>query len=236
MANIYKPFGEEYRDITNGVVLGLLSVGWVFFVGTTIERIRIFDPLTLVRVLTLVGATLGVYVAVWKLLADQRWRRSEVYLEQSKELFEKAYSALEVDDATGYPRNSRQLWLSSSRLLLAALAIGNKIIEPSQKETLNEYIEYWRIQFRELLDLDGTSAPDEHYFYEQGAIHVWSPIGRAPIAERSIAVLYRFMQWPENVTDRLEFETDFSKDEIEHMEKFGSRGIAAYCQRRRARR
>jgi len=232
LLNIFTPFGKEYQDVINGVALGLLCVTWVFIIGTTIERIRVYDPVILVRILTLIVVTIGVYVAVWKLVADQRWRRSEVYLEQAKELLEKAFNALEVDSSTGYPINSRQRWLSSSRLLLSALALGERISEPSQKETLNEYLEYWRIQFRELLDFEGERSPDEHYFYEPGSLHSWSPRVRAPIAECSIAVLYRFMQWPDGVEDRLESENNFSLNEIERMERFGAQGIAAYCRQR----
>ena len=227
---------DQFHDIRSGVALGLLSIFWFGVTITTIERIRVYDPSTTIKVLTLIGATIGVYVAIWKLVADLRWRRSEVYLEQAKEFYEKSYNILEVEPETGYPKNSRQLWLSSSRMLLSAQALGEKISDPSHLETFKEYTEYWRIQFRELLDFDGEKSPNEHYFYEENALHAWSSQVRAPIAERSVAVLYRFTEWPDDQIDRLSLETDFTEKEIEKLEKFGVTGIVNFCRRRRRQR
>ncbi|WP_041523140.1 hypothetical protein [Gilvimarinus agarilyticus] len=227
---------DACSDIKSGVALGLISVAWFGLVAVTIERIESYDPELVVKVLTLVGATLGVYVAVWKLVSDLQWKRSEVYLEQAKEFFEKSYAILEVDESTGYPKNSRQLWLSSSRLLLAALGLGKKITDSSHRETFVEYTEYWRIKFRELLDFDGDSTPDESYYYEDGALNTWSRGLRAPLAERSIAVLYRFTDWPDGREDWLSFESDFTDAEIKRIDKFGNSGLAGYCRKRRGGR
>lgn len=118
-------------------------------------------------------------------------------------------------------------------MLLSAQALGEKISDPSHLETFKEYTEYWRIQFRELLDFDGDRSPSESYFYEENALHAWSKRVRAPIAERSIAILYRFTEWPEGQIDRLSLETDFTDKEIERLEKFGGKGIVAFCRKRR---
>lgn len=72
---------DQFHDIRSGVLLGLLSIFWFGITIATIERIRVYDPSTVIKVLTLIGASIGVYVAIWKLAADLRWRRSEVYLE-----------------------------------------------------------------------------------------------------------------------------------------------------------
>jgi hypothetical protein len=123
-------------------------------------------------------------------------------LEQAKEFYEKLYNILEVDPRAGYPINLRQTWLSCSKMLLSTQALGNKISDSRHRETFNEYTEYWRVRFRELLNFDGEKSPSENYSYEKNALHAWPERVRAPIAERSIAVFYRFTEWPENQVDR----------------------------------
>lgn len=229
VGRLFAPFGEEYKDITGGVVLGLLSVAWVFLVGTTIERIQAYDAMTVVRFLTLIGASVGVFIAIWKIFHDQRWRRSETYLEQSTGLIEKSFTTLAVDESTGYPVNNRYLWLSSTRLLLAGIALGAKITDECHKGTFAEIIEYWRIQFRERIEPNGNGPDDKHYYYEDGALLAYSTRARAPLAEQSIAVLYRFIEWPEGRGDRLTRENRFSETEI-HSLRFHARGLYEYCQ------
>ena len=81
--------------------------------------------------------------------------RSKTYLEQATELIEKAYDVLAIDPDTGYSINDRYRWLSSSRLLLAALQLGAKVTEQSHKDTYAELVEYWRVKFREHVEPNG---------------------------------------------------------------------------------
>ncbi|GAA6206694.1 hypothetical protein [Thalassotalea sp. SU-HH00458] len=233
LSYIYNPFDERHKDIVDGIALALLAMAWLFLVMTTVERIRVFDPVTITRVLSLIGVTAGVYVAVWKLVSDQKWRQSEVYLEQAKELFEKSFDTLKIDKETNYPMNDRYQWLSSARLLLSAQDLGNKIEDKSHKETFNEYVEFWRMKFNDLLDFHGERSPDENYFYEKGKLLVYSRGDREPISEKSIAVIYRFMEWPQNREDRLTTESNFSDIEVEKIFKFGPKGLHDYCSARR---
>lgn len=194
---------QEYRNIVYGVLFGALLIAWIFVVGVTIERLELYDTDTVIPVLTLVVVFFGVFIAGWKLRKDQIWRRSEIYLEQSKEFLEKSYSALIIDKETHYPRNDRQLWLTSARFLLAAEALGDKIIEQSHRETLDEYFAYWRYRFWELLQFEEKGkTPPESYFYKGDKPLSWVPGERAPISEKSVAVIHRFMKWPKDLPDR----------------------------------
>ncbi|NMP32611.1 hypothetical protein HII17_13675 [Thalassotalea sp. M1531] len=233
LEKIFNPISDKYKDIANGVLLALMSLAWWFLVLITVERIEQYSPELLVRVFSLIGVSIGVYVAIWKLVNDQQWRRSEAYLEQAKELFEKAFNALKLDPETNYPVNDRYAWLSSSRLLLAALDLGKKIEDRSHKETFEEYMEFWRVQFADLLKLDQRDILENDYFYQEGALIAYTPEDRAPIPERAIAVLYRFLQWPEGREDRLSYEDNFSDEELKRIEVFGASSIYHYCRERR---
>ena len=41
----------------------------------------------------------------------------------------------------------------------------------------------------------------------------------------SLAVLYRFIRWPEGVEDTIQDEESFSDEEIQKMVSFGPRGL-----------
>jgi hypothetical protein len=227
-----EPFEEGYRDTINGIWLTLLAVAWVFLVGTTIARIDEYDPISVIRALTLIGGSAGIYFAIFKFVHDNQWKRSETYLEQATDLIEKAYDVLSVDPDTRFPINDRYRWLSSSRLLLAALELGAKLTEQSHKDTYAALVEYWRVKFRERIQPNGRGPEDEHYYYEKGTLRGYSRNQRAPISEPSVAVIYRFMDWPEGRQDRLENAKKFTDDELSRV-RFTASGLYQYCLARR---
>ena len=62
------------------------------------------------------------------------------------------------------------------------------------------------------------SEKPEHMIGYTGPIH-------APLSEKSLSFLYRFVQWPENVADPIGREPNFTDQEIEKMRSFGPRGL-----------
>lgn len=224
---ICEPFDEGYRDTFNGVWLGLLAVAWIFLVGTAIERLQTYDLTAAIHGLTLVGGSVGIFFAIFKFVHDIRWKRSETYMEQATDLLEKAYDTLGTN-AEGFPINDRQRWLSSSRLLLAAGELGARITEPSHKDTYEELVDYWRVQFGERVEPNGRGPEDEHYYYEHDALSGHTRRQRAPIDEMSIAVIYRFMGWPKGQRNRLENIRKFTDDELSRIH-FTSIGLYQYC-------
>jgi len=220
---------DRHKDITQGVLLGLFSVTWIVVSCVSISKIEKYDPLTIIRVLTLVAVIGGVFVAVWKLYSDQKYRQSESYLNQAKEFFEKSYSTLYPDGTIGYPENSRLRWLSCARLLQSALDLEVNISDASHKHIFNEYKFFWHIKYHELLKFDEPEIIEKHYFYEEGKIFSWSPGDREPVAESSIATLYRFTQWPEEREDR---RADFTPEERHRIETFCDNGLRGYVRER----
>jgi len=227
-------FRPELRDIYEGIAAGLLGVFWIFVVGSTLLRIEQYSPVFILQVCTVLVGFLGICVAISKLVSDQRWRESEVYLEQSMDLFDKSFKALVVDESTGYPLSSRTNWLTSARLLLAAQELGKKISQSSHINTYNEYLEFWRFEFRNLLCFSVDGGPEPEYFYEEGFLHAWNDRVRAPIAERTIAIFYRFMEWPNDKEDYLDSHPDFTSEELDNMLKRGAHNIVRYVELSRA--
>lgn len=225
----FDPFDEKFRDIVNGIALGFFAIAWTLIISITINRISTYDAETIIKTLTLISVSVGVYIAIWKLVLDQKWRQSEVYLEQAKELFEKSFQLLRKNPQTNYPENDRYLWLSSARLLLAALSLGKQITDPSHKDTFREYVDYWRVQFNDLLNPRGSKKPDKYYYYEEGALCGWTRDQRAPLSEKSLTVIYRFMEWPDGVHDRIADEPNFSDQELSRLELLGITGLYEYC-------
>ncbi len=57
--------------------------------------------------------------------------------------------------------------------------------------------------------------------------YAYSSKTRAPIAEKSLAVIYRFIQWPKR-EDRLQGVEKFTDDEIHQFETFENHGLGQY--------
>lgn len=48
---------------------------------------------------------------------------------------------------------------------------------------------------------------------------------QVPLSERSLAVLYRFIEWPDDMEDPLKNDKSFTKEEINKMALLGSKGL-----------
>jgi hypothetical protein len=166
----------------------------------------------------------GVLTALIAFLFNMRRGRSEDVLEVASDLLAKAYEALLTQGAT--VTNNRHAWLSSARLVAAAEKLSKQIAEPSHQAIYEEKREYWRGR---LYDLIFPSPPDglPSSFYAEKPEHMiaWSGRVRDPLAEKSLALLYRFIQWPAERQDPIGNEPDFSDEEIQKMRTFGPRGL-----------
>jgi hypothetical protein len=118
----------------------------------------------------------GVLTAVLAFLFNLRRGRSEDVLEAVSGLFEKAHEALLTKEGT--LTNHRHAWLSAARLIATAETLSKQIAELSHQTIYKEEKEYWR-----------------------GRLYDWSGRVRDPLAEKSLALLYRFIQWPQERPD-----------------------------------
>ena len=167
----------------------------------------------------------GVLVALVTLLFNRQRTQSEDYLEHAQDLLEKAYSRLAVLDEKGRPQNKRLNWLTSARLIRTAQAVANKIEEPSHREIWNEQLNYWRGRFYDLIFPNQEGFPSDYYAEKAEHMFVHSGTDRSPLSVKSLAVLYRFIRWPEGQEDPIRGEPAFTEEEKQRMLTFGPRGL-----------
>ena len=169
---------------------------------------------------------MGVLIALVAFLVNLRRARSDDVLKAATDLLEKAYETLAPKDGSSEPINHRLSWLSAARLVATAERLGKDITENSHRLIYQEKREYWRTRLYELI----FPSPPEglpSLFYAEMPEHMtaYSVRVREPLSEKSLAYLYRFIRWPENVRDPLGEEPTFTDDEIERMQSFGPRGL-----------
>ena len=177
---------------------------------------------------------LGVLVALVTFSGGQRRQESQDYLESASDLLEKAYRALaDEKDDLGRPLNSRLNWLTAARLITTAQQTSQDISMTSHQLIWVARREYWRGQLYDLIR-PADDFPSE-YFAEKPE-HMRGYVGkvRAPLSESSLAVLYRFIKWPEGLEDPLRNQDKFTEQEIQHMIHFGPKGLGLVLEKVRA--
>jgi len=173
-----------------------------------------------------IGILLAATLALHTYIDSKNTETSKDYLNESLKLFQLSYEILSGRDSTGALQNDRLKWLTSSRLIIEAENISKKITQETQIEIFNESREYWRHKFHDLIFPSVEGFPES--FYAAQPEHLtshWTEPDRAPLSEKSLAILHRFIQWPKNKKD-FSYDVDFFTDEeIENMEMFGPRGL-----------
>lgn len=119
----------------------------------------------------------------------------------------------------------RLSWLSAARLIRTAEKLSEGITERNHRLIYREKREYWRTRLYTLIFPTTEGLPAS--FYAEKPEHMLGYTGRvrSPLAEKSLAFLYRFVHWPENVPDPIGQEPNFTDEEIERMRSFGPRGL-----------
>lgn len=169
--------------------------------------------------------TAGVIAALVIFICNLQRARSEDILEAATDLLEKAYTKLKPQDGSNLPSNSRLAWNSSARLVLTAEKLEKDITEPSHQLIYQEKKQYWRAQFYELICPWPEDLPSSFYAENAKDMIDQDTKGRAPLSEKSLAFLYRFVRWPEKRSDPLGDQSNFTAEEIDNMETSGPHGL-----------
>ena len=168
----------------------------------------------------------GVLVALVTLLMNQRRIASEEFLKNASDLLSNAYEILEKSkDDNGIPKNSRINWLTAARLIRTAESIAELLTEESHQRIWRETKEYWRGRLRDLINPSNGSFPNNYFAAKPLDMLVWGDGDQEPLSEKSLTVLYRFIQWPDHFEDPLKKERAFSDEEIEKMSMFGPKQL-----------
>jgi hypothetical protein len=166
----------------------------------------------------------GVLIALITLSVNHRRVASEEYLENATDLLSKSYEILDTTkDERGVPKNNRINWLTAARLIRTSESIAELLTEESHKRIWQEKKEYWRGRLRDLIYPNRDGFP-QTYFAEKPELMIgWSNDDQEPLSEKSLVVLYRFIQW--QIKDPLSNEDKFSDKEIEEMATFGPKQL-----------
>ncbi len=168
----------------------------------------------------------GALTALIAFLQNLRRARSEDLLKAASELLEKGFQTLESTTVPGSPSPRRLSWLTSARLVETAERLGAKISEPSHQDVYREKREYWRSRLYELIFPEPPQGlPSEFYSTTPDLMLAYGRRDKEPLAEKSLAYLYRFIRWQDGTLDPLAEVSGFTEEEIAHMETFGPRGL-----------
>lgn len=198
----------------------------VLLIGTILIR-RLCAPALTTSILELgpLIISVGVLIALLTFLCTLRRGRSEDLLEAATDLLEKAYLTLSPPPGTDRPPNDRRTWLSAARLISTAEKLGTKISEGSHCLIYREKREYWRARFYELIFPSTEGYPSSYYADKPEHMIGHGEDVRAPLSEKSLAFIYRFARWPEDLPDPIGDEANFTDEEIERMRTFGPKGL-----------
>lgn len=136
---------------------------------------------------------------------------SEDYLNNAIDLLSKSYELVSGVDNRNYPSKDRLNWLSAARLIKSSENISNLITEKSHILIWEEYKEYWRAKFSDIIR-------SENFYAEYPIDMIVLPQeGRQPVSEKSLAIVYRFSRWNPDRPNPIENELEFTDEEINQM-------------------
>jgi hypothetical protein len=195
----------------------VLSVGWT-------------DKLA--NWLVAIGTIGAVLVALFQGRGQHVEAASRIYFEQALNTLRTAVQDFaNTTDGAGRPRNDRRHWINFARGVGTARALAEKIKTPELRELWTKSEHYWRERTYDQLNPLWVSFPAEYYGYvgaEQIKNFATSPGERAALSESSLAFVYRWIRWPEDLPDVLDKAAKFTEDELVKMELFGPRGLAEH--------
>lgn len=148
-------------------------------------------------------------------LANQRTSADDKnFFDHAVSSLERAYSAISGIPAEVGPTRDRLAWLTCARLLLASADAASQISEKSKGLAVLFSGEqaYWQFRFYELFQ--STLPPvgrDVRYFSRNDGLP------GSEIDERSIRVVFEFLQWPEDKADSIDRVPRYSVAELREM-------------------
>ena len=146
------------------------------------------------------------------------------YFNHAVSSLERAYDVISgMDQHTG-PIRSRLAWLTCARLLLSAKEASALVSDESKalRALFAGEEEHWRYRFYKLFQrLDPPVGRDANFFS--------CPTNpqREEIEERSIRVVFEFVNWPEGKEDTIAHVQRYTRDELDSMGLLMS-GVSEY--------
>lgn len=168
----------------------------------------------------------GILVAIFTFVITLRRNASADLLAASIDLLERAHNVFTANGTASVPLGTRHVWLSVARMIRTSERLGKKITDKAHRSIYEVKREFWRTRFHSLIWPSEEGLAQQYYALEPSHMRGWSgKIAREPLEEKSLAVLYRFVEWPADVPDPIANEPKFSDGEIHKMRTFGPRNL-----------
>lgn len=152
----------------------------------------------------------SAFIALIAFVWNQLRNRTKVLSEDAIINLERAFEVLTQGDPQNGPKKDRLVWLTTARHLSTYENI-KKEIENSpdtvQYKILLSHEEYWRCKFYELLKGEKGIGLSEYYYHDATV-----DIDENQIAPSSLAVIYKFIEWPMDKEDPL--------SDVDHLKIF----------------
>lgn len=207
-----------------------LTAIFIFF---TFDKQSILQP---IQAIGSIGIMLGAFIALntYRLNVESKKKddiiaKSKINLDLALEFLEHAYETLTNNNPNEVPINDRVLWLTCARQLLASEEMRKKIEHVEHKYVYKEYEDYWRTKLYSFLDQHKEKL-DKRYFADKAEHALSTPEGeRLPLHAKSLAVVFRFIEWDENRVDKIASIDELSEEEVnktvfrgllEHIKEF----------------
>lgn len=217
-----------------GVVCGVILTGLAIYLGKLLvsEPILAVGDYIQLLVLVVVGSALcvSIYVQFYK----EKQVDSQVLLDKSIDLINKAYDVLNSNGAG--LTCERVSWVTAARLLKRAESLSNRLTLPSHKAIFESEHDYQRHRFGDLLKVNGSPLPTEFFLgkgYIPGSIgnsayNTISLNSRSWIPKEALSVVYRFRVFPEGYDDPLIGTAPLTSGELDRLWLFGDKGVHDY--------
>ena len=190
------------KSVLMGVVVGIaITLAIVAFVlgcvekGTVLAGIQAMGPVAIACSALVAYRLFRANVSRHE-LEDKR-AESKIFLDESVVLLNRAYETF-TRLGENPPKNDRLLWLSTARMIVRFQGMRLLISEKDHLVIADENEEYIRLRFYTLLS-ECKDKFTSNYFLPEG-----KPYDGNVVARKSVAVIFDFSRWQENMTDPLD--------------------------------
>lgn len=160
-------------------------------------------------------------------------QESQIYCDHAINSLARAYKTLSNNGTSSIPIQDRLVWLTTARLILSAKSLFS-IIPETEASLKRLYIgeeEFWRMEFYKLLDPhnpNSFSANQEYFLNSNNKLS-------GEIEERSIKVIYNFVDWTDDMIDPIENIDYYTPEEIKKL-WVAKRGLKDFLMKKAHRR
>lgn len=210
-----------------------------FILGVSLASIFIFCTydqkivLQSIQAIGSIGIMLGAFIALnsYRLNIESKKKddiisKSKIKLDLALEFLKHAYETLTNNKPNKVPINDRVLWLTCARQLLASKKFSEEISYDEHKYIYDEYEDFWRTKLFLFLEKHKKEL-DKRYFAEKKEHALSTPEDeRQPLNAKSLAVIFRFIEWDKSREDKVRSIEELSKEEIDKHKVFGFEGLA----------